>query len=222
MTLPGLPGKGDTQPDAAEILETTAASIEAVAGGAMNRFSQCLSVLENVAESLQVPVAVVGGLAAIHHGARVTTLDVDIVLPRAAAEAILVQGPRSGLRVVRESPHGWHQLRYESPGGDVDVHVIPEGSRGPRDPSDAPVIPGPSDLGVESGVDYAAFAPWAVMKLVCGRDKDRYHLVEVLKKASQRQVSQVVVRLQTLPSRYLEEFERLIREVEVEREKDSW
>jgi hypothetical protein len=60
------------------------------------------------------------------------------------------------------------------------------------------------------------------MKLVSGRDKDRYHLVEVLKGAAQRDVAAVVERLRPLPFRYLEELERLVGEAEMENAKDEW
>jgi hypothetical protein len=38
---------------------------------------------------------------------------------------------------------------------------------------------------VASGLGYASFAAWVALKLVANREKDRYHMIEALKKASQ-------------------------------------
>ncbi|MBN1444382.1 MAG: hypothetical protein JXA90_16845 [Planctomycetes bacterium] len=222
MALSEGASSSERSPDATDLLDAAAASIHAVIEGRMNRFAQCLSVLNDIAARIRAPIAIVGGLAAIHHGARVTTLDVDVVLAGEDAEALLAEGPRLGVRVKRKSPRGWHQLVFEHEEGDVDIHVIPGGSRGPRDPDDAPPIPGPQELGVSSGLGYASFAPWVVMKLVCGRDKDRYHLVEVLKSASESDVAEAARRLRALPPRYLEELQRLARDAEDEKQKDGW
>ena len=58
------------------------------------------------------------------------------------------------------------------------------------------------------------------MKLVAARDKDRYHVSEALKQATQEDVTQAVEKLRELPSHYLEEFRRLIQAVEEEDQSD--
>ena len=188
----------------------------------MNRFSQCLSALEKVAEALGAPLAVVGGLAAIHHGAQVGTLDVDIAAPKAKLEELLAVAAGHGFELRARSPRGWHRLLFKHPDGDVEVHVVPEGEKSPRDPPHAPANPGPAELGVTKGLGYAAFAPWFVTKLAVGRDKDRYHLVEVLKRATPLQVSEVVTRVRQMHPSYLAEFERLVRAAEEEKGQQSW
>jgi hypothetical protein len=60
-----------------------------------------------------------------------------------------------------------------------------------------------------------------VLKLVANRDKDRYHLVEALKHASELDIASVVQRLRPLDPSYLKEFERLVRAAEVEKQ-DDW
>lgn len=198
-----------------------AACIRAVQGGEMNAFSRAMAVLEGLAEGLDAPIAVVGGLAAIHHGVQVTTLDIDVVIPADKLDAILAEAPRQGLRVKRESAQGWHKFVYEDSDGNVEIEVIPAGGRSPRDPDDAPEIPSPQALGVDEGLGYASFAGWAVMKLVASRDKDRYHLIEALKHAKQADVAAIVQWLRPLPPRYLRELQRLMRAAEEENQ-ENW
>jgi hypothetical protein len=112
-------------------------------------------------------------------------------------------------------------LRFADAGGAVGVEVIPAGRKSPRDPAYAPPNPTPQELGVERGLGYAAFDAWVAMKLVANRDKDRYHLVEALKKATPAQIANVVVRLRPLDPSYLQEFNRLLRAAEDEKQ-DSW
>lgn len=108
------------------------------------------------------------------------------------------------------------------PKGTSKSTSIPEGARSPRDPAHAPPNPGPRKLGVSRGLGYASFAPWVVMKLVAGREKDRYHLVEALKQAGDEDISEVVKELRDLHESYLEEFERLARSAEEERGEEEW
>ena len=61
-----------------DILYARARSIRALRGGEMNVYQRALEVLKKVSERLNAPIAIVGGLAAIHYKALVTTLDVDI------------------------------------------------------------------------------------------------------------------------------------------------
>ncbi len=206
----------------AALLHERAASIRAVVEGEMNRFSDCLAALERLARALGSPFAVVGGLAAIHHNAMVTTLDVDVAVASDRLEAILREAPRHGFAIRRTSPRGWHRLAFLHPDGDVEVHVIPEGARSPRDPEHAPPNPGPRDLGVSEGLGYAAFGPWVVTKLVAAREKDRYHLVEALRSATQPQIADVIVRLRGLHPSYLEAFEGLLRRAEEEHGSEDW
>lgn len=187
----------------------------------MNQFSRALDTLRQLAEDAATPLVIVGGLAAIHHGVPVITLDVDVVVAPAASERFLAQARQRGLTVQRESAEGWHRLVYHDPEGDIEVEVIPAGKRSPRDPPHAPPIPTPQELGVEQGLGYASFADWVAMKLVANRDKDRYHLGEALRRATPDQVASVVQRLRGLDPSYLREFERLLRAAEAENS-DRW
>jgi hypothetical protein len=212
--------KGDLPASPTDVIFRRAAAIRAVQGAEVNPFSRALAVLEQVADAVGVPLAIVGGLAGIYHQAVVTTLDVDVVVPRDHSDSILTECQRQGLALVRQSPAGWHLLRYKDNEGEVDINLLPEGGRTPRDPPHAPPIPGPRELGVERGLGYASFAGWVGMKLAAARDKDRYHLVEALKNASQERIAEAVQVVRQMDPIYLNELERLLRAAEDEDERN--
>jgi hypothetical protein len=205
----------------ADILHARAAPLRAIQGAEVNQFRRAVDALAEVAAELDAPLAIVGGLAAIHHQVPLTTVDIDVAVSSERSDEFLEACERRGMSIVKRSAEGWHRLRFHDPAGDVDIEVIPSGRKRPRDPAYAPANPSPQSLGVEHGLDYARFDGWVTMKLVSNRDKDRYHLVEALKRASPAQVAEVVVRLRQLDPSYLREFERLLRAAEDENQ-DSW
>jgi hypothetical protein len=148
-------------------------------------------------------------------------VDIDIVVGADKLAAVLDEAPNCGLAVKHASADGWHRLSFADDHGDVEIEVVPAGQNSPRDPAYAPPTPSPQELGVERGLGYASFAGWAALKLVANRDKDRYHLVEALKHASQEEIGSVVQRLRALDPSYLKEFERLVRAAEDEKQ-DDW
>jgi hypothetical protein len=194
-----------------------ARSIRAVTSDEDNPFSRAMAALQRVADAVQTPIAIVGGLAGIHYGTGVTTLDIDIVVETARVVEVTEQAVREGFRIHRSSPEGWTTLIFPDADGELVVEVLPAGGKTPRDPADAPPIPTPQQLGVTAGVDFASFGSWVAMKLVAGRDKDRYHITEALKHADESLIAAAVVALRPLPRRYLQEFERLVREAEDEK-----
>jgi hypothetical protein len=206
---------------AAKVLWQNAAAVRAVEGREVNQFTRAIAALERLAAAIHAPVAVVGGLAGIHHRAMVTTLDIDIVVDADKLAAVIEQAPVVGLVVKQKSDDGWHRLAFEDQQGAVHIEVVPAGRKSPRDPEYAPPTPSPRELGVETGLGYASFAGWVALKLVANRDKDRYHLIEALKQADQSQIAEVVQRLRPLDPRYLKEFERLVKSAEEENQ-ERW
>lgn len=204
-------------PSPAEVLYRRAAPIRAVVEGELNVFARACQALEHVAETLGAPIAIVGGMAGIHHGAAVTTLDIDIAISKDQLNAVLAAAESQGLTIERRDPEGWHRLRFQDSGGYVEIHVIPEGAKNPKDPPHAPPNPSPQSLGVQGGLGYASFGGWCAMKLVANRRKDQYHLVEALKHASEAYVAEAVVALRDMHPSYLRNFRDLLREAEDER-----
>ena len=166
-------------------------------------------------------MAIVGGLAGIHYQAVVTTLDIDIVVARDRLDDFLRECGNEGLEIKHRSEHGWHTVVFRAGDEAVEIQVVPAGGKSPRDPDYAPATPSPAELGVAAGLGYASFAAWVTLKLVANREKDRYHLVEALKKASQAQIAEAVVNLRRLHKSYLREFERLVRAAEDENQ-ENW
>jgi hypothetical protein len=206
---------------AADVLYRNAAAIRAVEGREMNQFTRALAALERLADAVDTPLALVGGLAGIHHRAAVTTVDIDIVVAADKLSEVLVQAPHFGLMVRHTSDDGWHRLAFADVQGEVEIEVVPAGRNSPRDPAYAPPTPSPQELGVERGLGYASFAGWAILKLVANRYKDRYHLIEALKHASEAEIASVVQQLRPLDPLYLKEFERLVRAAEDEKQ-EKW
>jgi hypothetical protein len=187
----------------------------------MNQFSRATQLLQRVADELRAPIAIVGGLAAIYHQVPVTTTDIDIVVPQDRLRDFLTLAVRAGLTLARESPSGWSALEYHDPDGNVEIEVVPEGGRSPRDPPHAPPTPSPQQLGVSQGLGYACFAGWVALKLVAAREKDRYHLIEAFKQATQEQIASAVVWARQMHPSYLLELQRLVRAAEDENQ-EKW
>ncbi|MFO7906959.1 MAG: hypothetical protein R6U98_30160 [Pirellulaceae bacterium] len=205
---------------ATETLYRWASALRAVTNHESNPFSRAVETLSRVAEAMGSPIAIVGGLAGIHYRAMITTVDIDIVVLGDQLDVLLATAPEHGLAVKKRSAEGWHTLVYRDEEGEVAIEVVPEGRNSPRDPEQAPPIPTPQSLGVEQGLGFASFPGWVSMKLVANRDKDRYHVVEALKEASQPRIADVVERLRGMPPEYLKEFTRLVRVAEQENQKN--
>jgi hypothetical protein len=203
-------------PTPPEILHQRAASIRAVRGTEQNIFTSALAALEQTASAGDIPVAIIGGLAGIRHGALVTTAAIDVVVPQEFLTTLLWGAAAQGFRVMH-CAGGRSSLEYRDGADTIAVEVFTQGLRTPRDPADAPSIPHPRELGVEHGLGYASFPAWVSLKLVSNRDKDQYHLIEALKVASPEETAACVVAVRKLPQRYMTEFERLVRAAEEER-----
>jgi hypothetical protein len=206
--------------NAAEVLYRNAAAVRAVEGREVNQFTRALEALERLAAAIDGPLALVGGLAGIHHRAVVTTLDIDVVVSADKLDAVIAAAGNCGLIVKHASNDGWHRLAFADDKGEVDIEIVPAGQKSPRDPAYAPATPSPQELGVEQGLGYASFAGWAALKLVANRDKDRYHLIEALKQASETDIAGVVIRLRPLDPVYLKEFQRLVQAAEDEKQEE--
>ena len=130
-----------------------------------SKFSRAHAILKELAHKEGIAIAIVGGMAAIHHGYERLTKDIDVVVQSTHLDVLVRVAPHYGIKVIWKDPDGWHKLRYEG----VAIDVVPEG-RKPR--KDAPTtIPGPKQLGVREGADYASIAGWIETKLGIYRGK---------------------------------------------------
>ncbi len=192
-------------------LERLMESVMFVRDGAEGRFAETFSALERLADDHRLAVAVVGDLAAIHHGHATTTEDVDVLLAADQSETFLREAPNYGFKIARRSLKGWHILEHRS---GVEVNVVPEGGM-PRDDAPTPV-PSPGHVGVREGLGYANLEGWIELKLGSNRLKDRAHVVEVLKTLDDAAVGRVRTRLRQVHGTLADRFEGLVRAADEE------
>ena len=180
------------------------------------RFAAALEVLDKLSRSEGIPMAIVGGMAAIRHGYERFTKDIDIVVGEGHLDPLIRVAPDYGIKIVRHDPNGWHKLRYEG----VDIEIVPEGGQ-PR--KNAPTaIPGLKHLGVRGGARYANLARWMETKLASNRQLDRADLVQVMKKTDAAHLRKVRKHIAKVHPTYLLLFDELqaLAGAETEQEKE--
>ncbi|MGE3803961.1 MAG: hypothetical protein AB7K24_04715 [Gemmataceae bacterium] len=204
--------------DAVTALAKLERSVAAVKGRDPEaKFARALATLEKLSRKENIPVAVVGGLGAIHHGYERFTKDIDIVVASANLDILARVAPQYGIKVVWKDPEGWHKLLCEG----VPMDVIPAGGKA-RNDAPAP-IPGPEQLGVREGAGYADIAGWVETKLGAYRVQDRADVVQVLKLATPATLRKIRKRLADIHAVYLDRLDELHaaakEEIEQERER---
>jgi hypothetical protein len=199
----------------AALLERGSESIRAVTKGEQNRFTRVFEALNRLSLATGTPLAVVGGMAAIHFGYPAITEDVDVVAPHDALDRLLNDAPQYGFKVKWRSKAGWHTLTFE----DIEINIVPEGGRA-RD-SAPTTIPGPRSLGVAAGLGYADLPGWIELKISSGRAKDRTHIIEVLKTLASEQIAEITSRIATIHARYAEVLGQLITEADEEKRQEN-
>src|SRR5438093_4347107 len=163
--------------DAAEAMVNLERVVAAVKGREVreSQIAKALGTLQALAHKGGIPLGIVGGLAAIHHGYERFTKDIDVVVRSGNLDVLTRLAPQYGIKLIWNDPDGWHKLQCEG----VPVDVVPEG-RKPR--KDAPAaIPTPEQLGVREGAGYADLAGWMETKLGSYRVQDRADVVQVIK-----------------------------------------
>ncbi len=180
-----------------------------------NRFTRALEDLQRLAETEQISLAIVGGLGAIHFGYPAATQDIDIAIDRRNLQSLIEASSRYGLKIAWESKMGWHTLTHD----DVEINIVPEGAKA-RDSSPT-VIPGPHQMGLENGLHYAPIEYWMELKISSGRQKDRAHVVEVLKLADRMTIERIRNYLLTVHAQYEQTFVELLSEAETERQQEK-
>ncbi len=178
------------------------------------RFARALSTLKSLARQEDIPLAIIGGLAAIHHGYERLTRDIDVVVATHFLDVITRVAPHYGLQMIWSDPQGWHKLSHEG----LNIDIVPQGGK-PR--KDSPTtIPGPRELGVLEGVDYASLAGWLETKLSSYRVQDRADVVQVMKKTSPAALAKARSRLGKVHPTYRRRFDELLAEAVEEKQQE--
>jgi hypothetical protein len=180
-----------------------------------SEFAQVLQTLQTLARKEAIPIAIVGGMAAIKHGYERLTNDVDVVIAQQHLETVIRVAPKYGIKVIWQDPRGWHKLECEG----IRIEVVPEGGTPSRD---APTtIPGPSALGITEGLDYACLEGWVETKLSAGRRQDQADVVQVVKKATSDAIDRIRTHLAKVHLQYGRLFEELVQAAEQEKQQEA-
>jgi hypothetical protein len=202
--------------DAAEAMATLEGMVAAVKGqeASESKFAKALVALETLSRKEGIPLAIVGGLAAIHYGYERFTKDIDVVVRGGNLDILTRVAPKYRIKVIWKDPDGWHKLQCEG----VPIDVVPEG-RKPR--KDAPTaIPGPEQLGVREGAGYAGIAGWMETKLGAYRVQDRADVVQVIKVTAPAALRRIRKHLGKVHALYLQRFEELLAAAKEEKEQE--
>jgi hypothetical protein len=179
-----------------------------------SEYDRALAVLKDLAKKEGIPIAIIGGLAAIYHGYERNTNDIDVVVAAQHLDTVIRVAPKYGIKVIWQDPRGWHKLHYE-----VRIEIIPEGGKPNKD---APtLIPGPRQLGVSEGMEYAKLEGWMETKLSSGRLQDRADVVQVLKKVTPADIERIRQHLAGVHPIYLRLFEELVIAAEEEKQQEA-
>lgn len=179
-----------------------------------NRFTRAFADLQRLAQAEGIPIAIVGGLGAIRYGYPAATEDIDVAIGRDQLETLVRVAPNYGFKVAWEAKSGWHTLTH----GDVEINIVPEGGKART--TSPTTIPGPTALGVAEGLGYASLPGWIELKLSAGRQKDRAHVVEVLKKSTPEAIEQAHQHIAQVHHDYLSMFDQLRQEALEELEQE--
>lgn len=184
-------------------------------GGEGSKIGSAQAVLKDLSLKEGIPLAFIGGLAAIFHGYERTTKDIDVVVPKGALDAIIRVAPKYRIKVLWQDPDGWHKLHY----GGVAIDIVPEGGKPQRH---APTtIPGPKQLGVAKGADYAALPGWVETKLASNRIQDRADVVQVIKRTAPTALAKIRNHLAKVHGIYVRRFEDLHAAAEQEMKQEQ-
>lgn len=202
--------------DAAEALRELERTVIAVKdrGAEDSKIARALTTLQTLSQKEGIPLAIVGGLAAIRHGYERFTKDIDVVVGSGNLAVLTRVAPRYGIKVIWKDSDGWHKLQCEG----ISIDVVPEG-RKPR--KDAPTrIPTPEQLGVTEGADYASVAGWVETKLGSFRIQDQADVVQVIKVTSAANLRRIRKHLTTVHAVYLKRFDDLFAAAKAEVEEE--
>lgn len=201
--------------DAADALLSLEKVVAAVKGqDEESEFARALATLGALSRKEGIPLAIVGGLAAIHHGYERLTKDIDVVVAGGDLDILARIAPHYGIKVIWKDPHGWHKLQCEG----IHVDVVPEG-RLAREDAPRP-IPGPRRLGVRAGADYARLAGWMETKLGSFRVQDQADLVQVMKVTPAAKLRSIRKRLVKVHAVFVERFDQLLAAAKHEKKQE--
>jgi hypothetical protein len=184
-------------------------------GSPDEKLTDALAALDSLARKEGIPIAIIGGMAAIYHGYERFTKDIDVVVSKTDLDPLIRVAPQYGIKVIWRDPNGWHKLRY----ADVNIEIVPEGGM-PKKYSPT-TIPGVQRLGIKSGAGYASLEGWIETKIASDRSQDRADVVQVMKKTPARSLRRIRTALGKIHPSYLSRFDELQQSAEQEKQQEK-
>lgn len=94
--------------DTAEAMVNLERTVAAVKGHEEqeSKFARVLATLTTLSRKEGIPLAIVGGLAAIHHGYERFTKDIDVVVRSGNLDIFTRVAPQYGIKVIWHDPEG--------------------------------------------------------------------------------------------------------------------
>lgn len=202
--------------DAAEAMSSLERMVAVVKGEDVqdSKFAKALATLDTLARKEGIPLAIVGGLAAIHLGYERFTKGIEVVVRSENLDVLARVAPQYGIKVVWHDPQGWHKLQCEG----VAIDVVPAGRQARSDAATS--IPGPEQLGVREGTGYADIAGWIETKLASYRVQDRADVVQVLKVTSADTLQTARSQLNDRHALYVRRFDDLLEAAKDEKQQE--
>jgi hypothetical protein len=194
-------------------LERTVAAVKGRDAQESN-LARALRTLKALSRKEGIPLAIVGGLAAIHHGYERFTKDIDVVVRSQHLDVLARVAPQYGIKVIWKDPEGWHKLQCEG----VPIDVVPEGRKPRKDPPTG--IPSPEQLGVREGAGYAKLGGWIETKLGSGRVQDRADVVQLIKASTPATLGRIRKHLGKAHAVYVRRFDELLATAKEEKEQE--
>ena len=77
-----------------------------------SEFDRAIEVLRTLSRKEDIPIAIVGGMAAIKYGYERFTQDLDVVVAKKHLDTLIRVAPNYGIKVIWSDPEGWHKFEY--------------------------------------------------------------------------------------------------------------
>ena len=175
------------------------------------RYGRVVRAIDHLLQVTQTEAVLGGGWAVWRHGydGRLTQ-DIDIALPAAKIDEVLLAASVSGFELVPRQEGRWPKMIHKETG--VKVDILPEGARPGTQAKLAPtLIPHPAQMGAVAGsLTYIRPASLIELKIAAGRLQDHSD-VGALVRANPEHVDAWRQHLATVHADYVRTFDELVQ-----------
>jgi hypothetical protein len=181
-----------------------------------NRYYRAVQSLRELAEEEGIPIAVIGGVAAVFHGYERFTQDLDIVVSVQDFHKIIKVCYKYGFEIESYNPTGMHEISYNG----LPIEVLEEGMFA-GDPKDPIAMPSPTELGVTQGLEFVPLEKWVRLKLSGKRSQDYTDIINVFKSKTSEEHQDTEDYLRDFNPEYAQKFRELAETAQLEKERQK-